>query len=396
MNALTPEMFALLDVPMDRTGTHCEKWDGLEKHYGRPDLLVMWVADMDFPTVPQVTEALVERAKHPIYGYTDTVDIDRAAEAAWLKRRHGLIVDTDWIRYSPGVVDSLFFCVRALTGPDDAIVVQPPVYGPFYDSTRRFGRRVLKNPLRLTDEGWRMDFADLEEQFAAGAKLMLLCNPHNPVGRVWDRQELEELVALAKRYGVVLVSDEIHAEFALDGRHTTRILSIEGAADCAVMLTSATKAFNLAGLRQSSVIVENEALRDKVAAEILRAHAQDPNIFGAVAQTAAYTYGDEWMDAVLEYVTANRDWAVDYLKQNLPEIHCLPPEGTYLMWLDMRALGLSQEALMKLLADGAHVAVNNGLFFGEEGRGWVRVNLATQRANVAAAFKNLHSAIRSR
>ena len=396
MNAVKPELRALLDAPVDRRGTHCEKWDGLEEHYGRADLLAMWVADMDFPTVPQVTEALVERAKHPIYGYTDNAEADRRAEVGWLARRHGLRVEPEWIRFSPGVVDSLFFCVRALTEPGDAVLVQPPVYGPFYTAARLFERPIVKNPLVLDGDGWRMDLEDLEAKFAAGAKLMLLCNPHNPVGRVWRADELEAVVALARRYGATVISDEIHAEFALDGRHTTRILSLDGAAECCVMLTSATKAFNLAGLRQSSVIIRDEALRGKVAAEIERAHAAGPNLFGAIAQTAAYTHGDDWMDAVLEYVTENRDWAVDFLRRELPEIRCVPPEGTYLLWLDLRGLGLSHRELLSLMTEGAHVAVNDGLFFGEEGRGWIRLNLATQRANVVKALENMRSAIRSR
>lgn len=395
MSALKPELRALLDAPMDRAGTHCVKWDKLDAIFGRGDLLAMWVADMDFPTAPEVTEALVDRAKHPIYGYTDTRDEERRAEAGWLARRHDLIVDPEWILFSPGVVDSLYFCVRALTEPGDGVVVQPPVYGPFYDAAGKLERPVVRNRLILDEGGWRMDFGDLEAKFAAGAKLMLLCNPHNPVGRVWTADELARVVGLARRYGVTLISDEIHAEFALDGRRTARILSIEGAADCSVMLTSATKAFNLAGLRHSSVIIENPELRAKVEAELKRSHATEPNLFGAVAQTAAYLHGDAWMDAVLEYVAENRDFAVDFLAKELPEIRCVPPEGTYLMWMDMRALGLSDAALKDLLVNEARIAVNDGRFFGEEGRGWVRMNLATQRANVVHALENLRSAIRS-
>ena len=393
---MKPELLALLDAPMNRLGTHCEKWDKLEEHFGRPDLVAMWVADMDFPTAPQVQAALIERAKHPIYGYTENGEAERAAEAGWLARRHGLTVDPSWILYSPGVVDSIHFCIGALTDAEDAILVQPPVYGPFFFGPRRFRRPVLENPLKLEGDGWRMDFDDLEAKFAAGAKLMLLCNPHNPVGRVWTREELSRLVALARRYGVILVDDEIHAEFAFDGRETVRLLSIDGAAECSVMLTSATKAFNLAGLRQSSMIVADEGLREKLKAELERAHAASPNIFGAVAQAAAYTYGDEWMDAVVEYIAANRDYAADFLRRELPEIRFVPPEGTYLMWLDMRALGLDQPALMAFLADQGHIAVNDGLFFGEQGRGWIRINLATQRANVVKSLENLREAIRSR
>ena len=388
-------MRAYLDAPMDRRGTHCEKWDGLKEHFGREDLIAMWVADMDFPTVSQVRDALVERAMHPIYGYTNLTDETRRAEAAWLQRRHGLRVDEDWILYSPGVVDSLFFCVSAFTDESDAVLIQPPVYGPFYWAAELFGRKLVYNRLTLDEGGWHMDYADLEAKFSAGVKLMILCSPHNPVGRVWTREELQRVVDLANEYGVVLISDEIHADFTLDGRRQTRILSLENAERC-VMLTSATKSFNLAGLRQSSAIVPDKGMRAALHAAMRRSHATDANIFGAIAQTAAYTYGDEWMDAVVEYVQENRDYAVSFLRENLPEIGCRPPEGTYLMWLDFNGLGMEHDEVKRLLVDEARVAMNEGTFFGKEARGWFRMNLATQRANVVRTLDNLRNAIRSK
>ena len=392
---MTPEMREYLDAPHDRIGTNCEKWDGLERLYGRSDLIALWVADMDFRTVPQVREALVRRAEHAIYGYTDDGKRARAAEAGWLKRRHGLDVDPDWILYSPGVVDSLYFCVGALTGPGDGIVVQPPVYGPFYNAVRLYDRALVRSPLIREDGEWRMDFDDLEAKFAAGAKMMILCSPHNPVGRVWTRAELQRLVDLANRYGVALVSDEIHADFALDGRKQTRILALDGA-ERAVMLTSATKSFNLAGLRQSSIIVKDAAIRKTLKNAVERVHAASPNIFGGIAQTTAYLYGDEWLDAVVEYVTENRDFAVEFIRREIPEILCRPQEGTYLMWMDFRGLGMNQADAIAMLVNRAHVALNDGLFFGEEGRGWFRMNLATQRDNVARGLENIRDAIRSR
>ncbi|MDO4865612.1 MAG: PatB family C-S lyase [Clostridia bacterium] len=390
------EMRAYLDAPCNRLGTHCEKWDGLERYFGRSDLIAMWVADMDFPTVPQVKQAVVERAQHAIYGYTDNAEAEREAEAAWLLRRHGLRVEKEWMLYSPGVVDSLHFCVDALTAPGDGIVIQTPVYGPFFSSVSQFGRKIVESPLKRDGEaGWVMDYEDLERAFEGGAKMLLLCSPHNPVGRVWRREELQRLVDLANRFGVIVVADEIHAEFTFDGHRQTRILSLEGADRC-VMLTSATKSFNLAGLRHSSIIVPDGKLRDALKEALARAHADMSNIFGSIAQTAAYTYGDEWMDAVVEYIRENRDYAVSFLREKLPRIGCRPQEGTYLMWLDFSALGMSHEAVMEMLVNEAHVAMNSGLFFGESGRGWFRLNLATQRANVVAALENLYNAIRSR
>ena len=390
------EMRSYLDLSVDRRGTNCEKWDMLGHYFGRDDLLAMWVADMDFRTVPQVQEALLRRAEHAIYGYTDTAEEDRQAEAGWLLRRHGLKVDTDWILYSPGVVDSIFFCVDALTGPEDAVLIQPPVYGPFYRAAELFNRKLVTSPLIHADGTWRMDYDDLEKKFSDGARLMILCSPHNPVGRVWTRDELQRLVDLAARYGAVIVSDEIHADFTFDGHRQTRILALEGAAERCVMLTSATKSFNLAGLRHSSVIAPNPSLRKAVSDALMRAHATSPNIFGSIAQTVAYTCGDEWMDAVVEYVKENRDYTVAFLREQLPELGCAPQEGTYLTWIDFSGLGMPHEAVMTLLTDRARVALNSGLFFGEEGRGWFRMNLATPRVNVERTLDCITKAIRSR
>ena len=390
------EMRDYLDAPVDRHGTNCEKWDLLGKHYGRDDLIAMWVADMDFRTVPQVSKALIKRAEHAIYGYTDDSEAEHEAEMGWLERRHGLKVDADWILYSPGVVDSLFFCVDALTKPEDAILIQPPVYGPFYQAVKLYGRRLVESPLIYGPSGWRMDYDDLEQKFSSGVRMMILCSPHNPVGRVWTRDELQKLVDLALRYGVLIIGDEIHADFTFDGHRQTRILALDGAQRCSVMLTSATKSFNLAGLRQSSIIAPDAALRKALSDELARAHATSPNIFGSIAQTTAYRCGDEWMDAVVEYVRENRDFAISFLRERLPEIGCAPQEGTYLMWLDFSGVGLSHEAVMDLLVNRARVALNSGLFFGETGRGWFRMNLATPRANVERTLENISKAIRSR
>ena len=388
------QMRDYLDAPVNRIGTHCEKWDGLERHFGRPDLLAMWVADMDFRTVPEVAEAIRRRAEHAIYGYTDNQDEERAAEIGWLQRRHGLSVQRDWMLYSPGVVDSLFFCVSALTGPEDGVLIQPPVYGPFYYAVRQQGRRLVENPLKRDGDGWHIDFDDLEQKLGQGVRMMILCSPHNPVGRVWTREELQHVVDLTRRHGVILVSDEIHADFALDGRRQTRVLSLDGAEHC-IMLTSATKSFNLAGLRHSTVIAPDGDAREKLARALKQAHAE-PNLFGSIAQTAAYNHGDEWMDAVVEYVQENRDYAVSTLGGRVPEIGCRPQEGTYLMWLDFSGLGMSHEAVKDLLVNRARVAMNDGLFFGEQGRGWFRMNLATRRANVEATVENIYQAIRSK
>ena len=377
-----------LDAYTDRRGTHCEKVDACKKVFGRADVIPMWVADMDFRTVPEVAEAIQARAQHAIFGYTENSAEEKAAEIAWLKRRYDLDVSSEEILYSPGVVDSIFFCVRSLTKPGDKVMIQPPVYGPFFRAVSLFDRILIENRLIFEDGQWRMDFDLMEKQMADGVKMMILCNPHNPVGRVWRREELQQLLDIANRYGVIVVADEIHADFNLCDHRHVRILSLDNADNC-VMLTSATKSFNLAGLRQSSIIVRNEKLRSAIGDEIMRCHAGTPNIFGAIAQTAAYTHGDAWMDAVVEYIKENRDYAVKYIREHIPQIGCYPQEGTYLMWLDCRNVGHSAEEFARMLVDVAHVGLNPGTDYGEAGRGFFRLNLATQRRNVEKTLENI-------
>jgi len=372
-----------LDQVIDRHGTGSVKWDdALKSHFGRADLEAAWVADMDFRTVPEVCRALTERAQSGIYGYTDTDRDDRRAAQGWLKRRHGLDVPAEWIEYSPGVVDSIFFCVRALTRPGDGIMFQTPAYMPFYHVVELFGCKLVANPLMETEEGWRIDFDDMEEKLSKGlVKLMIFCNPHNPVGRVWTRDELTRTVELCDRYGVRLISDEIHADFAFDGRKTTRILSVPGT-EKAVMLMSATKSFNLAGLRHSSWITPDDETRRLIREEIVRAHQTSPNLFGALAQTTAYDHGDKWMDAVLEYIRENRDYVFTRLGQ-VRGLRAAKQEGTYLMWIDFRGTGLEHDAIRDRLINGAGVALNDGVDFGAEGAGFFRMNLAAPRTTIA-------------
>ena len=378
-----------LDADIYREGTECEKWDGRQDVFGRGDVVPMWVADMDFPTVPEVCTALVKRAQHPIYGYTRD-NTGKRAEVDWLRRRHHLEIQEDWILYSPGVVDSMAFCIRALTHPGDAILIQTPVYGPFYTAVEQQGRVLRKRPLLLTESGWKMDFQDMERAFQEGVRFMMLCNPHNPVGRVWREEELRHALRLANQYGVIVVCDEIHADFAFEHK-TCRILSLPEA-DQAIMLTSATKSFNLAGLRNSSVIVRNDALRKSIRQEIRLSHADASNIFGALAQRTAYEHGDEWMDAVLEYIRENRDYAVDYIRKNVPKISTYPQEGTYLMWLDCSAMEVTDDVLMRRMIDIGGVGLSGGRFFGEEGSRHLRFNLATQRKNLLRALEGIRMA----
>lgn len=385
---LDPSYF---DAVIDRAGTACEKWDGRAEVFGRANVIPLWVADMDFACAPEIVEALKARAAHPIYGYTQDDPENRMAEVRFLQRRFGLTVEPDWILQSPSVVDSMLFSLYALTREGERVLIQPPVYGPFRETVLRAGREVAESPLLETDEGWKMDFDGLEAAFQSGVKCMFFCSPHNPVGRVWTRAELERLVALAEKYQVMIVADEIHAAFAFAPHVHTPLLTLTSRA---VMLTSATKAFNLAGLRQSSVIVPDGEVRARLAKEMHRVNADHPNLFAMAAQRAAYEHGDAWLDGCIDYICENRNLVYDFIGTRLPEISLKPLEGTYLVWLDMRATGVEHEAMFRRLIDVGGVGLNSGLFFGEKGRGFFRLNLATQRKNIQAGLEGIERALR--
>ena len=383
---------AYFDAFIDRAGTACEKWDGRETVFGREDVIPLWVADMDFACAPGIVEALKARAAHPIYGYTDDVAENRLAEVNFLKRRFDLTVEPEWILSSPSVVDSMLFSLYALTAPGERVLIQPPVYGPFRETILRSGRAVAESPLLETAEGWKMDFASLEAAFKSGIKCMFLCSPHNPVGRVWTRAELEELASLVKAYKVRVIADEIHASFTFAPHVHTPLRTL---LPDAIMLTSATKAFNIAGVRQSSIIVSDEEAREALKKEMHSVNADHPNLFAMVAQRAAYETGDEWLDGCVDYIRENRDLVCAFMAERLPEVSMPPLEGTYLMWLDMRKTGMEHEALFRRLIDVGGVGLNTGLFFGEQGRGFFRLNLATQRQNVQAGLEGIERALRS-
>ena len=385
------EMRSYLDLSVDRRGTNCEKWDMLGHYFGRDDLLAMWVADMDFRTVPQVRDALVERAGHAIYGYTDNSAEERDAEAGWLWRRHGLKVEIDWILYSPGVVDSIFFCVSSLTGPEDAVLIQTPVYGPFFRAAELYDRKLVTSPLIRGESGWQMDFDDLEKKFAQGVRMMILCSPHNPVGRVWTREELQRLVGLAERYNVIIVSDEIHADFVFAPSVFTPALAL--GYDRTVSLAAASKTFNLAGLQQSVCLCPNAELREKLNAAVNATGVTTGNIFALTATRAAYQYGDEWLDGLIAYLAGNIREMEACTAELLPGAVLTPMEATYLAWLDLRAWGLSTEEIMKR-CEKTGVAFTGGTFFSKElGDGFVRVNLGCPRRNIREAMKRLQAAL---
>ncbi|MDR3050513.1 MAG: PatB family C-S lyase [Oscillospiraceae bacterium] len=384
---------AFFDAGIDRTGTDCEKWDEMQARHGS-DVLPMWVADMDFRSPLEVQRALADRAAHGTYGYPTRVPQDAGAVVDYWARRHGLAFAAQDVLMLPCVVAGLNVAVRALTTPRQSVIIQPPVYGPFFHAAEPNGRALLKNPLREDDDHrWHMDLEGLEDCLRLGGKLLLLCSPHNPVSRAWTRQELSDTLALCARYDACIVTDEIHADFVYPDRVHVPLLSLPGAADRVVMLCAASKTFNIAGLRQASCITLNPDLGRRMAETTAASGAVCGNAFALVGTRAAYAYGDAWLDALRAYLLESRRIAMDFFARRLPHIPVSPLEATYLMWLDCRALGLDDAELTRRTVQMARVALSGGGSFGQEGQGFLRLNIGCPHSQLQEALDRLAIAL---
>jgi cystathionine beta-lyase len=354
----------------------------------------MWVADMDFPAPPPVVAALKARAAHPAYGYPSVPDSFWQSIISWLKARHGWEVQREWLTRGPGVVPSLNFCVRALTRPEDGIIVQTPVYFPFFPAVEKNGRRLVRSPLRYQSGRWTIDFDDLARKLGDGVRLLILCSPHNPVGRVWTRPELAEVGRLCQERDVLVVSDEIHADVVFKPHLHVPFASLSpGLAERTVTLWAPSKAFNLPGLNTSFVVAAYRKLLELYQLESERAGFEMGNVFGLTALEAAYTHGAEWLDEALVYIAGNVDFMAEFVRTRLPVLDFVRPEGTFLGLLDCRRLGLDARALEEFFLRRAKVYFNDGLKFGEEAAGFVRVNLACPRSRLADALERIERAL---
>ena len=381
---------AYFDQGIDRVGTRCEKWDGARKEHGE-GILPLWVADMDFPSPPAVQDALIRRAQHGTYGYTELLDDDFEALTAFWKRRHGLTLRKEDVLLLPCVITGMRVAINALTQPGDGVIIQSPVYGPFRFSVEATGRKLLDAPLTRREDGrYDMDLAAVEEHLRNGASLMLLCNPHNPISRAWTRQELSDLLALLKRYDVPLVSDEIHADFVYAPGEFISALRVEQ--ENVISLCAPSKTFNLAGLQQASLLCPDEQVRKALEAQIEASGVRSGNLFALEATRAAYNEGDAWLDGLLTYLDGNRRRLAELVKELLPKAVLTPLEATYLGWLDLRAYCPSADELMKRALD-AGIYFTTGTFFGDAGKGFLRVNIGCPRQNIEEGIKRLAKAL---
>ena len=357
------------DIVVDRTGTASRKWDARKDVFGTPDILPMWIADMDFRCPPVVQEALKQRVAHGVYGYPERLESYYAAFVGWAKRRYDWQVDPAWILTTPGVVPAINAAILAFSEPGDGILIQPPVYPPFFSCPRLNGRIVIENPLHENEDGtWEMDFDDLKRKLALKPKILVLCSPHNPVGRVWIREELQRVAELCLENDVLMFSDEIHGDLLLGGRRHIPLASLgSDVAARTITCTAPSKTFNIAGLYTSAVIVSDPALRDRFGCMLDALDICGGNVFGITAFEAAYDYGEDWLLELLTYLEKNADFMVDFLDKKIPRLRMAKPESTFLAWLDCRALGLPQPELKEFFIKNARVGLNDGLSFGEQG-----------------------------
>ena len=390
------------DEIIDRKGTDCIKYDSLLNTYGRDDLGSFWIADMDFRTPGFITDALKKRLEHPIFGYPCVPDDYYRIISGWVGSTHGWQVDSDHIRYIPGIVKGIAFAERCFLHPGDKVVIQPPVYHPFRNVPEGLGHEVVTNPLIPVygSEGelvtYRMDFKDLDAKLEAdpAIRVLILSNPHNPCGIAWDRETLEQLADVAARHNILVISDEIHSEMVLGGgRHIPFASVSEEAASHSITFQAPSKTFNIAGIVSSYAIVPDPEIRETFFHYLDAGELDSPCIFSPIATMAAYSKGKAWRAEMLDYVQGNVDFVDSFLREHIPAIHCVRPQASFLVWLDCRALGLGHDELIDLFVNKAGLALNDGAMFGEQGSGFMRLNIGCPRATLRTAMEQLEKAI---
>lgn len=385
------------DSIIERRGTGALKTDALQQRYGNAGLLPLWVADMDFATPPFIVDALKKRMEHPIFGYTVEPDDFWPCVQDWILEHHGWKVEREWLTYIPGIVKGIGMAINAFLAPDEKVIIQPPVYHPFRLVPQGNGREVVYNPLRENPDGsYSMDFENLEQVCDDKCRMLILSNPHNPAGILWDKDTLARLARFCHSRGIIVISDEIHCDMALwGGRHIPFASSCEQAAQCSITFGSPSKTFNIAGIVSSYAIVPEQELREKFYGYLSANEYNDPPIFSPIATIAAFRNGEQWRKEMLEYVEGNILALEQYCRQYIPEIKPLRPQASFLVWLDCRALGLAHEQLVSLFVDKAGLALNDGEMFGQGGQGFMRMNAACPRSQLLRALDSLGRAISS-
>ena len=383
------------DKIIDRRDTGALKVDVLGERYGRPDLLPLWVADMDFETPSFITYALRRRLDHSLFGYTVEPPEYWPAVMRWLADRHGWQVEREWLTYIPGIVKGIGMAINVFVKEDEKVIIQPPVYHPFRLTPEGNRRQVVMNPLRENPDGtYSMDFDHLARVADEKCRMHALSNPHSPAGITWDRDTLHRLAEFCHSRGIIVISDEIHSDMALwDNRHIPFASVSPEAAACSITFGAPSKTFNIAGIVSSYAIVPDAGLRERFYGWLQANELNEPTIFSPIATVAAFTQGDEWRRAMLSYVQDNIDYVIDYCREHLPAIRPLRPQASFLVWLDCRSLGLDHDALIDLFVNKARLALNDGEMFGPGGQGFMRLNVGCPRAILTEALTRLTTAL---
>ncbi len=391
---MTADKVYNFDEIIPREGSNCLKWDAREKIFNRGDILPLWVADMDFRTPDFIIDALKHRLNHEILGYTFRPDSYFEAVIGWMKRRHNWNIRREWISFSPGVVAGLSLAIQAFSKPGDSIIVQPPVYFPFFDCVRDADRRLIENPLREKAGRYHFDLDDLKSKLDENTRMLLLCSPQNPGGTVWSEEELNDLMTLCLERDILIVSDEIHSDLVFRHKKHIPLASLsEAAARQTVTLTAASKTFNIAGLASSVVIIPDREKWLRYEKTLQTMHLGNGNLFGNIAMESAFSHGDSWLDQLLDYVWNNFLYLRDYLETRIPAIKVMEPDGTYLVWLDIRDLGMNDHDLHDFFVQQAGLGLNPGTRFGPGGEGRMRINIACPRSLLEQALNSLDAAI---
>lgn len=386
------------DKIIDRHGTGALALDVLQERYGKADLMPLWVADMNFATPQFITDAMKRRLDHSLFGYTVVPKDFWPTVTRWIDTHHQWTVREEWMRFVPGIVKGIGFVVNVFVKPDEKVIIQPPVYHPFRLTPAGNGREVVMNPLIRHDDGsYSMDFDNLAEVADDKCRLLILSNPHNPAGIVWDEETLRRLAHFCAERGIIVISDEIHCDMALFGNRHHPFASVsEEAAQCSITFGAPSKTFNIAGIVSSYCIVPNKDLRNRLFSWMAANELDEPHIFAPIATMAAFNEGEEWRRQMLHYIEGNIMFVEDYLKENLPQIKPLRPQASFLVWLDCRGLRLQHDALVHLFVDEAGLALNDGEMFGKGGEGFMRMNIASPRAVLREALGRLKDAVERR
>lgn len=383
------------DQEIQRENTNSVKFDGRQQYFGTTDVSPLWVADMDFAVPECVTRALQERINHPVFGYTLYPDSIYQSIIDWFQRRHQWTIESEWIVFAPGVVPSLFAAANAFAKEGEGVIVQSPVYFPFFSAVTTNNRKLINNPLREINGRYEIDFEHLEHCAQQNATLLLLCTPHNPVGRVWSEAELQQVLGIARRYDLTILSDDIHCDLIYSGVKHTMFGRLAQTGDKIITTVAPNKSFNIPGLGLSALVIPNAAERNAMKHMFESLHIGNYNPLSIAAFEAAYREGDQWLDALMRYLEDTRDVAADFIAREIPQIKLIKPEATYLLWLDCRGLGMSDVQLRDFFVRTCKLGMNPGTVFGEGGSGFMRMNIGTTKARIMEALEAVKQAVAS-